>query len=394
MHLAWAIFDLSFIKLHVMKKSFIQISLILFALGGFSQQDSFPTNRKEAVKKVISKHLEMGIPGLAITVYSPETGYWSYSDGFAKEENGTLLLNSHKHYLQSVSKLYMAVAMLRLYEKGEVELDSPIMEYLDIPWLEDMEGAEKITVRMLLNHTSGLPEYNTDPVLVSKIIQDPLKVLSVHELLECLEGKSLDFEPGSKYAYRNTNYELLSLIADRITGDHQKFMQNEIFNKLNLKNTHILNASNYMEIENITDSYWDVLLEGKPVNVSKMQRANVASMKGDDSMVTTTGEAVDFFVGLIQGKILKPGTLELMQEWVRDENGNPRYGLGLTYFDLDVTYGLGHSGGGIGAGCILLYLPELNSVVFMATNFNTMMDSPIRRQAENLQMELLQALFQ
>jgi len=60
---------------------------------------------------------------------------------------------------------------------------------------------------------------------------------------------------------------------------------------------------------------------------------------------------------------------------------------------LDVTYGIGHSGGGIGAGCVLIYLPELNGIVFMATNFNTMMESPIRKKAENIQMDILMSLF-
>ena len=83
----------------------------------------------------------------------------------------------------------------------------------------------------------------------------------------------------------------------------------------------------------------------------------------------------------------------MMQQWVTDNEGNKRYGLGLTYYDLDVTYGMGHNGGGIGSGCMLLYLPEYGAIVFVATNFNTMMDSPIRRKAENLQTELLLTLF-
>ncbi|MEL6976834.1 MAG: D-alanyl-D-alanine carboxypeptidase, partial [Bacteroidota bacterium] len=90
---------------------------------------------------------------------------------------------------------------------------------------------------------------------------------------------------------------------------------------------------------------------------------------------------------------LKPKTLELMQEFVLDDNGAKRYGMGIQYYDLDVTYALGHSGGGIGAGCVLLYLPELDSIVFLSTNFNTMMESPIRKKAENLQLDVLKALF-
>ena len=116
-------------------------------------------------------------------------------------------------------------------------------------------------------------------------------------------------------------------------------------------------------------------------------------MKGDDGLVASTQDAVLFLKGLAEGKLLKGKTLEMMQQWVTDEDGNKRYGLGLTYYDLDVTHGMGHNGGGIGAGCMLLYLPEYGAIIFVATNFNTMMDSPIRRKAENLQTDLLMTLF-
>ena len=367
--------------------------LLISTLQLFGQHKTFPEQKQEAIKQLFEKYIEMGIPGLALTVYSPSTGSWSYAHGFSNKEDKEPLTTDHLHYLQSVSKTYMAVIVLKLYEKGKIDLDDPIKKYLNLPWLENIKGAENITVRMLLNHTSGLPEYSTDPLLVSQIIQDPLTVLSVEQMLSFLDGKPLLFSPGSQYQYRNTNYALLSLIADKITGDHKEFMKATIFEPLGIKATKYLTSENHMLDLNLTDSYWDVLLEGIPVNISKLQRANVASMRGDDGLITTTNEAVIFLKGLVEGKLLKPKTLKLMQEWVKDEDGAPRYGLGVAYYDLDITYAIGHSGGGVGSGCILLYLPELNAIVFVATNFNTMMESPIRKKAENLQMEVLMTLF-
>ncbi|NAS14239.1 serine hydrolase domain-containing protein [Poritiphilus flavus] len=375
------------------KRTIITILAALIFHFGYAQQQEFPVERQQAIKEIFKKYTDLGIPGLALTVYNPGVGYWSHAEGYADLEAQKVLGPDHRYFLQSVSKTYMAVIILKLYEKGKLGLDDPIVDYLDLPWLQAIEGSEKITVRMLLNHTSGLPEYSTDPILVSRIVQDPLSVLSPAEMLAYIKGKELEFEPGSRYTYRNTNYGLLSLIADKVTGDHKAFMKKVIFKKLGLKNTLYLTPQNHTKDLNLVSAYWDVLLEGIPVNISKMQRANVASMRGDDGMITSTLEAVNFLKGLVEGKLLKPKTLELMQEWVLDENGERRYGLGLTYYDLDVTFGIGHSGGGIGAGCVLIYLPELDSILFLATNFNTMMESPIRKKAENLQMEVLQALF-
>ncbi len=377
-----------------MKKT---VSIILFnlvlCLPSTAQKETFPAEKEVALKAIFEKYLDMGIPGLAMSVYSESTGMWSYAAGFANKEEEVALSTQHVHYLQSVSKTYMAVAILKLYEQGKIELDATIGNYLDIPLVSTIEGADKVTVKMLLNHTSGLPEYNTEPRLVSKIIQNPTAVLSVKEMLRFVEDLPMEFEPGTQYAYCNTNYELLSLIADKITGNHVAFIDKVIIDKLKLKNTVYLTKDNYLSELNLVDSYWDILLTGIPVNVSEMQKANVASMKGDDGLVASTEDAVRFLKGLAEGKLLKSKTLNMMQEWVTDKDGNKRYGLGLTYYDLDVTYGIGHNGGGIGAGCMLLYLPEYGAIVFVATNFNTMMDSPIRRKAENLQNELLLTLF-
>lgn len=377
-----------------MKKVLLLLVFCLLIAGKISAQNSnFPSDKAEAIKDLFDKYLDMGIPGLAVSVYTEPTGLWTYAAGFANLENKTPLTSDHVHYLQSVSKTYMAVAILKLYEQKRIDLDAKIGTYLDLPLISRIDGAEDVTVRMLLNHTSGLPEYSTEPRLVSRIIHDPRTVLSVKEMLSYIEDMPMDFEPGSRYTYRNTNYELLSLIADKITGDHVAYINKIIIDKLRLKNTYYLSEKNYLDDLNLVDSYWDILLEGIPVNVSGMQKANVASMKGDDGLVASAGDAALFLKGLAEGKLLKSKTLNLMQEWVTDEEGNKRYGLGLSYYDLDVTYALGHSGGGIGSGCMLIYLPEYGAIVFVATNFNTMMDSPIRKKAENLQTDLLMTLF-
>lgn len=357
------------------------------------QEDSFPEAKKEAVSQLLKKYIAMGIPGLSVSVYTPKTGMWSQAEGYANMENKVPLTTNHVHYLQSVSKTYMATIILMLVENGKINLSDNITKFLDYKWLKDIEGTDLITIKMLLNHTSGLPEYSTDPLLVSQIIQNPLQVLTVEQMLSFIGDKELLFKPGSSYQYRNTNYALLSLVADKITGNHIDFLQVNIIEKLGLSATFYLSQENYKNELNLVDAYWDVLQEDLPVNISKLQLANVASMKGDDGLVASSKDAVKFMQGLVSGALLKPSSLALMQEWVSNEEKDPKYGLGFTYFDLDVTYGIGHSGGGVGAGCVLIYLPELEAIVFIATNFNTMMDSPLRKRAENLQLDILSALF-
>ncbi|MCF6132318.1 serine hydrolase domain-containing protein [Flavobacterium wongokense] len=366
-------------------------SLFSFSQLGFAQgtQKTFET-RKADVIEILKKNVANGLPGAAISFSSPQ-GDWTYSEGYANLENKQPLTNDNLHYLQSVSKLYMAVAILKLSEEGKIKLSDDISKYLD-PKQAGLLTTRGITVKMLLNHTSGIPEYATKPKFVTFVLEHPLQTFDVWNCVYMVKNEPLDFAPGTQYAYSNTNYTLLSLIADKITGNHVKYLEKVIFKPLGLTQTHYLTAANYRKIEGIADSYWDVLNIEKPANITNIQKVNVASLRGDDGIVCATSDAVKFMKGLVQGKILKPETLALMQQFV-SKDGRKRYGLGLEYYDLGTTYAIGHSGGGIGAGCVLMYLPELDSYVFLATNFTTLIESKISTKCQSIQTDILMALF-
>lgn len=246
---------------------------------------------------------------------------------------------------------------------------------------------------MLLNHTSGIPEYNSQPNYVAKLLQHPAYQFEPEDYLKYIDDKSLDFEPGSKYSYRNTNYVLLALIADAVTGDHATFLSETILKPLGLSNTFYRHESGYLNYPQLVNSYWDRYSNSIVENVSQMQRNNVASLIGDDGIVATPVDAVKFLRGLMEGQLLEAATLELMKTWVNDSQGKPTYGLGLDYalFNEEVAYG--HSGGGLGAGCNLYYFPEQQVYVFIAINLGTVTESPIHKVAEKTIDKLYEVLL-
>jgi D-alanyl-D-alanine carboxypeptidase len=247
---------------------------------------------------------------------------------------------------------------------------------------------------MLLNHVSGVPEYNDNPEFVSQVIEHPLSYFSAADCLKSIASEDLQFVPGSKYKYTNTNYLLLSLIGDAVTGDHAAFIKKNIFTPLNLNNTYYGNNNNYLNKLNLPDSYWDVLNTGKPANVSKFQQATVASSKGDDGIVCTPVDAVKFLKGLMEGKLLKPESMKEMLDFVKDEKGNRKYGMGIFYFDLGGVPAYGHGGGGIGAGCGLMYIPSHKIYVFFSTNLGVLVESELVKKADELKTAILRALLQ
>ncbi len=348
-------------------------------------------DRKAHVIEILKKNVDNGMPGAAIAFYSKKQGEWLHSEGYSNIEKEELLKDSQMHYLQSVSKLYMATAIFKLAEDLELNIYDDISMHLDKKTIGQL-ASKGITIKMLLNHTSGIKDYATEPEFVSFVIANPSKPFKVRKCINIIKDLPLNFEPGTDYAYSNTNYTLLSMIADKITGDHVRYMQKKIFEPIGLINTVYLTKENYKSTTNIVDSYWDVLNIEKPANITAIQKVNVASLRGDDGIVCTTADAIKFMKALMEGKILQLKTVEYMQEWVVKDN-QKRYGFGLAYYDLGVTYAIGHSGGGIGAGCVLMYLPELDTYVFLATNFTTLIDSKISHKCSGIQTDLLKALF-
>jgi len=388
-----------------MKKSFTSL-LILIAVFLLNAQSAKVDQRCDlgvvlnanfskasALDSIMKSYTTNLLPGVSMAVYSEAEGWWAGSKGYASVEKKIPMQNCHLQYIQSVSKSYIAVEILQLKEQGKIDLDATITKYLPARYSKYIMNAEKITVRMLLNHRSGVPEYNQDPEFVSEVILHPLKDFSSEDCLKAIANKDLQFTPGSKYQYTNTNYLLLSLIGDAITGDHAAYIKTNIFKPLGLNNSYYGKDHNYLDKLDLPQSYWDVFNVGIPVNITPFQKMTVACSKGDDGIVCTTTDAVKFLKGLMEGKLLKPESLKEMLDFVKDEKGHNRYGMGISYFDLGGLPAYGHGGGGIGAGCGLVYVPSHKIYVFLSTNLGVFVDSNLSKKAEEFRDAVLMALL-
>ncbi len=353
---------------------------------------SMDYSKAEKVQQAMEKLVNSGVPGSAIAVYSKE-GWWTTAVGYAKIEDKIPMQICHLQYLQSISKTYMAVAVLKLSEQGKIDLDKPITNYLPGKYSRHITNAEKISVRMLLNHTSGIPEYNFSPVYVTYLLQHPNHYFTAEDYLSYIDNKPLDFTPGSRYSYRNTNYVILALITDAVIGDHAKFIEETIFKPLGFDHTYYRNDPGYLNYRYLVNGYWDRYSNGIVENASQLQRSNVASLIGDDGIVTTPVEAVKFLKGLMEGKLLADSTLKQMQQWVTDHNGEPRYGLGLGYTTVQDQVAYGHSGAGIGAGSELRYFPENDIYMFIGINLGTVTESPLHKGAAQARDKIYEAVL-
>ncbi|WP_296704258.1 serine hydrolase [Algoriphagus sp.] len=346
----------------------------------------------EGIKEKMEAFIATGVPGFVLGVESPN-GFYYGSVGYAQLENQIPMETCHLQYLQSISKLYLAVTVLQLAESGQIDLDMGISNYLPSKLADWVLESDKMTVRMLLNHTSGISEYNYLPNYVSILLQDPEHEFEPEDYIELIKGKKPDFEPGSKYSYRNSGYVLLALMMDHMTGDHAAYMQEHVFDLLGLKNTFYRNDPDYLTYPNLVNGYWDRFSDGIIENSSRLQVENVSKLVGDDGIVVTPNDAIRFLKALINGELISEKSLSEMKNWVNNSQGEKAYGLGLDYAMIGGEVAFGHSGGGLGAGSQLYYFPEKDLYFFMAINLATVTDSPIHKEAEAVLNEIYEILL-
>lgn len=166
-----------------------------------------------------------GVPGVAYVVVRGDQTL--HVKGFGSARTSELVSGNTPFPLGSVSKSVTGLAVMQLVEHGDVNLDAPVQRYL--PWFATADGPSPITIRELLNQTSGLPRQAGDPVGTVTSIEDHVRGLaSVH----------LSHAPGGTFVYSNANYEVLGLIVQVTSGmPYDEYVQQKIFDPLKMTNS-------------------------------------------------------------------------------------------------------------------------------------------------------------
>ncbi|MCB0670085.1 MAG: beta-lactamase family protein, partial [Saprospiraceae bacterium] len=346
-----------------------------------------------ALQDKLDQIVNLGVPGIVISLKDSD-GIWASTSGLSKIETKTQMEICHLQFGQSVAKTYMATAILLLYEDGKINLDDKISNYLPEEILTDIANAGEVTVRMLLNHTSGIAEYNDKANYVTFLLQHPLHVFSSEDYLDYVRGVAPKFSPGEKQNYTNTNYELLALIGDQLTGDHKQYIRDAILQAHGLNNTFYHNEG-FMNYPELVNTYWDRYSNGKIENCSDMHRTNVGSLIGDDGIIATPVDYILFLEKLLTNQILTEATIEEMLDFVPTDPDSPdSYGLGISREFINGHEQLGHTGGGIGAGCILGHYTDNDTYFFLAINLGVSITPQIAEPFEKIADEIYDILLE
>ena len=200
------------------------------------------------IQEQVNKAADYGFDGIVVCVNKTGNKCEFYTSGYKNRENKIPADPNSFFKIASVGKLYDAVAVAKLVREDKLSLDKTLSDYL--PELKGrIEYADKITLRMLVMHRSGIPNF-TDTYMYWAAPKE-----TEDEQLALILDKPANFKPGEDYEYSNTNYLLLGRIMTRVLGyDKFQYIQNEILTPLNLK--HTFGSIHDVNIDDVMSGYY------------------------------------------------------------------------------------------------------------------------------------------
>jgi CubicO group peptidase (beta-lactamase class C family) len=242
----------------------------------------------DTVQEQVDEAIGHGFDGMIVYVDQAGKPPQYYAAGWHNRES-KIPANPHALFkIASISKLYDAVAITKLVSDGRLSLDKTIADYLP-ELMGRIEYADKITLRLMIQHRSGIPNYTDAPNFWAAPI-------GYEESLALIFDKPANFEPGDDYEYCNTNYLLLNKIMDDALGySNFQFKREEILNPLKL--SHTFGSLSEVKMEDVMSGYH----VGHPYD-----------LKGDDYGMLATAEDVGTFLrALNDGSLFKAGEQEI-----------------------------------------------------------------------------------
>lgn len=341
--------------------------------------DSSKRNPKDSLyQALLQTYVGRGIPGIVLLVKTPKEGLWISSAGQSKIETGEPMLPCHIHHSGSVAKMYIGTAVMLLVEDGKIILDEPINKYLDAGLCNRIGNGNLATVRQLLNHTSGIPDFIAEERHLTDYFNNLFNHYTTDDFLRYIYDKDADFKPGEKVEYCNTNFVLLSLIIDNVNGQpHANFLTERIFKKVGLSHTYYKNEAGYPGPDGVVNSYFDRYGNGKLENITKAAIHFNTLTVGHDAMLATAHDYAKFMEALVKGKIVSPSSLVDMQKWNYDPVENNYTGLAIIKEETKYGDAIGHGGTNLGVAMMVRYYPKSDIIIVYCSNFSGYFSSPI-----------------
>ena len=213
-----------------------------------------------------------------------------------------------------------------------------------------------------------------------------------------LKEQKLRSTPGEEYFYSNTNYLLITLILENITGkSYTQLLEEEIFQPLHLQHTYFAPTEEQTFTLGFPNYYVDRYAKDQLENATAWNSALGRASLGWGGIAATSSDAILFYEALMNGQVVSNSSLQEMKTWFQGKSSPaPDYGLGLEYYQYadGTTPQFGHEGDGIGSSTMLLYIPDNDTYLFINVTVGRKLFGPYLYKVTDFKNELCKAVAQ
>ncbi|MER6916840.1 serine hydrolase domain-containing protein [Streptomyces sp. NPDC000594] len=307
----------------------------------------------QAIQRAMDALVTEGAPGVVAATRSDRHGTWKSESGTGDLTTGKPRNVNDRFRIASITKTFVATVLLQMEAEGRLKLDDTVEKHL--PGLVRGNGNDgaKITVRQLLNHTSGLYDYLNDPAYAEKyligegFLKHRYDTLAPEFHIGVAMGHPPVFAPGDRAEYSNTNYVLAGLIIEKVGGrSYEHEVKKRIIKPLKLRSTS--QPGNSIHMPRPHSRAYTTLYLGPQAPVHDGTEMNGSQGWADGDIISTTGDLNRFFSALMRGTLLPKKQLDAMKTTV--PMSGIGYGLGIYTFTTSCGTKLwSHSGGIVGS---------------------------------------------
>lgn len=365
------------IKLLVFIAVVITVSCSKMPSPGCPAGDNLPANafvtpaKAASVANAVCRTLnDQKVPCIQVTIIDLEGNRWTLTMGTADYRRKRTAGNDNLFRIASITKTFTATVILRLAEEGKLSLDDKLISYFP-----DFINAPDVTIRNLLDHSSGLRELLTLPDILTTSTLFSTKIWDTGEIMKVISTKSLVFPTGTDHGYSNTNYVLLGMIAEKASGKKMALLYNEyIFDLLDTDLLTLL-PEDVCPPGLISGYDRDLLPTPGVYEVTPRNTSWASAAFTSGALAGNSEQTAWFFHNLLTGNILTPSSLLQMETFGEKQKPDNEYqrnfGLGLFRFLVNDREYLGHEGLFIGADNIAAVRTEDMITIVILANISS-----------------------
>lgn len=335
-----------------MNKIILVAFLTVLSAFGYAQKTDLASEAGALLEEAVK---EKAFAGISAGIYKDNAIVWEDGRGYLDIEKKEKADGAMLHRIASISKPMTAVAIMQLVEKGRIDLDAPIQQY--VPEFPQKKKGE-VTVRGLLNHTSGIPTYRN-----AKENFPTIHYANLTEAVTIFKDRPLGYVPGTDYVYSTYAYTLAGLVIERVTGmEYADYMRKNIWGKAGMTHT---------DIEEFGKKYPNkASLYKKEANgaFSSDIPSDLSVKYPGGGLHATAGDLLRFGEAILENTLITPSSLETMMQDPGVKKGTP-YGLGWDMVN-DPEYGriIKHVGGQSGTSTLLVIYLDKKMVISALSN--------------------------